>query len=63
VGISRKSFIHEILNRPEPANRLNGSLSATAIAVFNGAHIVRTHDIAATVDVVQIAKKIRENKV
>jgi dihydropteroate synthase len=60
VGISRKSFIHEILNRPDPTDRLPGTLSSTAIAVFNGAHIVRTHDVSITSDVVKLAKMLRD---
>ena len=60
VGISRKSFIHEILDRPDPNDRLAGTLSTTAIAVYNGAHIVRTHDVAVTSDVVRIAKLLRD---
>ena len=61
IGISRKSFIHEILNRPDPNDRLPGTLSSTAIAVYNGAHIVRTHDVAVTLDVVRLAKMLRNN--
>ncbi len=60
VGISRKSFIHEILDRPEPGDRLPGTLGTTAIAVYNGAHIVRTHDVAPTIDVVRLAKMLRD---
>jgi dihydropteroate synthase len=60
VGISRKSFVHEILNRPDPKDRLAGTLSATAVSVINGAHIVRTHDVAVTSDVVRIAELLRE---
>lgn len=45
VGLSRKSFLGIILNEPNPANRNIGSLAATSIAVYNGAHIIRTHDV------------------
>lgn len=57
VAISRKSFIGDTLNKP-PEERLYGSLAATAIAVVNGAHIIRTHDVKETLDVVRIAEKI-----
>ena len=58
AAISRKSFIGETLNKP--ANeRLYGSLAATAIAVRNGAHIIRTHDVAPTVDAVRVAQASR----
>jgi dihydropteroate synthase len=38
---------------------LAGSLAATAVAVWNGASLVRTHDVAETVDAVRIAERIR----
>ena len=46
VGTSRKSFIGTILDDLPPNERLSGSLAATAIAVWNGANIVRVHDVA-----------------
>ncbi len=55
VGISRKSFIGAITGRKDPAERLPGSLAATAIAVLNGANIVRTHDVRETLDAVRVA--------
>ena len=58
AAISRKSFIGETLNKPA-TERLYGSLAATAIAVRNGAHIIRTHDVAPTVDAVRIAQASR----
>ena len=58
AAISRKSFIGETLNKPA-ADRLYGSLAATAIAVRNGAHIIRTHDVAPTVDAVRVAEAAR----
>ncbi|MFX1326236.1 MAG: dihydropteroate synthase [Promethearchaeota archaeon] len=62
VAISRKSFIGTTLNLPNPEDRLNGSLSSTAIAVFNGAHIVRTHDVNnQLLEIVKMAEEIRKN--
>jgi dihydropteroate synthase len=62
VSLSRKSFIGTILNA-DPENRYNGSLSATAIAVYNGAHIVRTHDVnQQLVDIIKVAENLRKNK-
>jgi dihydropteroate synthase len=58
TAISRKSFIGETLNKP-PDERLYGSLAATAVAVRNGAHIIRTHDVAPTVDTVKVAQRAR----
>ncbi|MHA1582662.1 MAG: dihydropteroate synthase [Candidatus Baldrarchaeia archaeon] len=59
VGISRKSFIGKILNLNDPRERLIGSLAATAIAVYNGAHLVRTHDVKETLQAVKIAEAIK----
>lgn len=59
AALSRKSFIGERLRLPDPSQRLSGTLAATAIAVYLGAHIVRTHDIAASRDTVAMAKAIR----
>ncbi len=59
VGISRKSFIGKLAGRDDPADRLSGSLAAAAIAVYNGAALVRTHDVAATRDAIRVAAAIR----
>jgi len=60
AAISRKSFIGEALNIPDPENRYNGTLSATAIAVYNGAHIIRTHDINnQLIEIIKMARSIR----
>jgi len=58
AAISRKSFIGETLGKPA-GERLYGSLAATAIAVRNGAHIIRTHDVAPTVDAVRVAQRAK----
>ena len=58
VGVSRKSTIGSTLGTPDnPApvdERLFGSLGATAAAVARGATIVRTHDIAPTVEMLKV---------
>ena len=59
VGVSRKSFIGKLTQKTNAEERLAGSLGATALAVYNGAAIVRTHDVAATVDVVRVAEAIK----
>jgi dihydropteroate synthase len=59
VGVSRKSFIGAITGRSTPAERLHGSVAAAAIAVYNGAALIRTHDVAATVDAVRMAAAMR----
>jgi dihydropteroate synthase len=59
VGVSRKSFIGAIVERVDTADRLAGSLAATAIAVLHGAALVRTHDVAETRDAVRVAERVR----
>lgn len=61
VGMSRKSMIGAILNR-EADQRLHGGLALAAIAVNNGASIIRTHDVAPTCDAVDIAYAVRSVK-
>jgi len=58
IGVSRKAFIGNLLNLENPAKRLNGSLAATAIAVYNGANVIRTHDVKETRMAVQIGEAI-----
>ncbi|PTS83072.1 dihydropteroate synthase [Pseudomonas sp. HMWF032] len=53
VGASRKSMIGKVLGH-EVGERLYGSLALAALAVSKGAHILRVHDVAETVDVVRM---------
>ena len=57
VGPSRKSFIGNLLNLPVE-QRLLGSLASAAVAVIQGAHIVRVHDVRETRQVVQMCDAI-----
>ncbi len=59
VGVSRKSFIGEIVGQGNPDNRLAGSLAATAVAVLNGVHLIRTHDVGSTREAVRMAEALR----
>ncbi|TVU88380.1 dihydropteroate synthase [Vreelandella titanicae] len=54
VGMSRKSMIGKVLGRPVE-ERLCGGLALAAMAVERGANILRVHDVAATVDAVNMA--------
>jgi dihydropteroate synthase len=59
VAVSRKSFIGAITGRAATVDRLGGSLAAAAVAVLRGAALVRTHDVAETVDAVRVAERLR----
>jgi len=59
VAVSRKSFVGAVTRRTSPADRLAGSLAATAVAVLGGAAVVRAHDVRETVDAVRVAETLR----
>ena len=54
AGLSRKSMFKQLLDRAAD-DRLAGSIAAAAIAVWQGAHIVRAHDVRATMDAIKFA--------
>ncbi|HEX5212812.1 MAG TPA: dihydropteroate synthase [Pseudolabrys sp.] len=57
VGASRKRFINSV-TPSEPDQRLGGSIASHLIAAENGAAIVRTHDVAETVQALRVAAAI-----
>jgi dihydropteroate synthase len=59
IGTSRKSFIGKITGAGSPADRLAGSLASAAIAVWNGASIVRVHDVRETRQALQVAEAMK----
>ena len=61
VGPSRKSFIGRILDLP-PSERMEGTAAAVAIAIFQGARIIRVHDIKPLVRVARVAEAIRRER-
>ncbi|WAJ38558.1 dihydropteroate synthase [Pseudomonas sp. GOM7] len=58
VGVSRKSMIGKVLGH-EVGGRLYGSLALAALALTQGAHILRVHDVAETVDVVRMIAAVQ----
>ncbi|HEC19937.1 MAG TPA: dihydropteroate synthase [Gammaproteobacteria bacterium] len=58
IGVSRKSTIGAVLDRAAD-ERLAGSLALAALACQQGAHIIRAHDVAASVDVVKMCHAVR----
>jgi len=63
VGVSRKSFIGKLTGRQDVDHRLAGSLAAAAIAVYNGAHAIRAHDVAETRDAARVAEALRRSAI
>lgn len=58
IGVSRKSFIGKILNL-SVNERLEGALAAASIAVYNGADILRVHDVKETVRAIRIVNAVK----
>lgn len=61
LGVSRKSFIGA-LTGTNVTERLPGSLACTCLALEAGVQIIRTHDVAETVQAVQVAEAILERQ-
>lgn len=58
MGVSRKAFIGKILGDLPPQERLEGTAAAVAISIFNGANIVRVHDVKEMSRVARVADAI-----
>lgn len=61
VGPSRKSFVGYTLNL-SPAERLEGTAAAVALAIERGADLVRVHDVAAMQRVARLADAITRGR-
>ena len=59
VGISRKSMLGMILDKPVD-QRLYGSISAAVIAAMAGADIIRVHDVTETRDALAIVRALQQ---
>ncbi|EIJ44028.1 dihydropteroate synthase [Beggiatoa alba B18LD] len=61
IGVSRKSLLGAVLHKPV-TERLYGSLALAVLALSKGAKIIRTHDVAATVDIVKTTYAVLQEK-
>jgi dihydropteroate synthase len=63
IGVSRKSFVGRAVGKDGKdaavEGRLYGTLAAETAAILRGAHILRTHDVKATVEAARMADKIQ----
>jgi len=57
VGISRKSFIGNILNSP-PQERIEGTIASAIMSIIRGTHILRVHDVSTVKRAVLVAEAI-----
>jgi dihydropteroate synthase len=58
VGLSRKSMFGQLLGRPV-GEREAGGVAAAVVAAWQGARIVRTHDVRATMDALKVTAAAR----
>ena len=59
IGASRKSFIGKIFCDLPVTERLEGTAAAVAIGIFNGANMIRVHDVKAMNRAAKVADAIR----
>ena len=58
LGVSRKTVIGALTGRTDPGDRLGGSLAAAAAAWAAGVEVIRTHDVAETIDLITVLKAV-----
>jgi dihydropteroate synthase len=58
VGTSRKSTIGAVLDGAPASERLYGTAATVALAIANGADIVRVHDVREMRDVARVADAV-----
>jgi dihydropteroate synthase len=63
VGTSRKRFIGAALGIEAPTERLEGTAATVAIAVANGARVLRVHDVKEMARVARVAEAIRTGRI
>ena len=56
MGLSRKGFIGALTGEKQAGNRVNGSVGGAVWSALNGAHILRVHDVKATVEALAVAR-------
>ena len=59
VGVSRKSMITRVLGGG-PAEALNATTALHAVALMQGAHMLRVHDVREAVEACRIVGRLRE---
>src|SRR5205085_1996063 len=58
VGLSRKSMLEKLTGQPV-GERLQAGLAAAVLAVWQGARVVRTHDVRATMDALKVTAAVQ----
>jgi dihydropteroate synthase len=63
TATNREDFLGDVAGRPETEDQLAVSLAAATMEVERGAHVVRTHDVPETKDVVAVAHFLGDDRV
>jgi dihydropteroate synthase len=61
AGLSRKSMVGALTGRPA-GERVHGSIALAVVAALNGARILRVHDVAATVDALEVVSAVQNSR-
>lgn len=62
ISASNKSFIGRIIENTDPQSRIYGSVTSEAIAVLNGADVIRTHNVAETRNAILTVQKLSKRR-
>jgi len=62
IGVSRKSFIGDLLDL-SPEKRIEGTIASSLISILQGAHILRVHDVSSLKKAVIVAEAIMKEGV
>ena len=63
IGVSRKAFLGKILGNAPVSARLEATIAAVVIAAYNGAQMVRIHDVQEIAKAVRVADAIRLERI
>ena len=58
IGLSRKGFIGALTGEKLAKNRVNGSVGGAVHAALSGVHIIRVHDVKATVEALSVTMAV-----
>jgi dihydropteroate synthase len=61
IGTSRKSFLGNILDKPDAGDRLAGTIATCVLAVMKGAGIIRVHDVKEVKQAIKVTETIWRN--
>jgi dihydropteroate synthase len=61
IGVSNKSVIGQVVDKPVEERRM-GTAGAVAVAVMEGVHLIRVHEVGPMRDVMTMVKALREHQ-